>query len=121
MFQVLINALVMKVSVVTDSDALTIMNVPMATTTAMLMLLAPTMTEVSHVHVMPDTLVKVTMMTALISMNVPLMPTNVTTSPPVPIPLVHTSVNAGPVTKDPDVIALTSMNVLLVHTLVLAK
>ena len=106
---------------VTDSDALTIMNVPMATTTAMLMLLAPTMTVVSHVHVTLDTQVKVMMMTALISTNVPLMPTNVTMLPLVPIPSVHTNVNAGLVMRDLDVIALTSMNVLLVHTLVLAK
>jgi hypothetical protein len=121
MFQALMNVLVMEVSVVTDTDALTMMNVPMATITVMMMLHALTMMVVSHVHVTPDILVKVTMMTALISTNVPLMPTNVTMLPLVPIPSVHTNVNAWPVMKELGAIALTSMNVLLVHTLVLVK
>ena len=105
----------------TDTGALTIMDIPMATITAMLMLLALTMMVVSHVHVTPDILVKVTMMTALISTNVPLVLTNVTMLPLVPILSVHTNVNAGPAMKELDVIVLTSMNVLSVHTLVPVK
>jgi len=107
----------MLVSLAMDSVALTTMNVPMVTTTVMLMQLVPTMTVVSHVPVTPAILVKVMTMIALISMNVLLIPTNVTMLLPVPIPSAHMNVNAWPVTKELDVIALTLMNAPLEHTL----
>jgi len=119
MFQVLTNALATQVSLVMDSAVLTTMNVPMVTIIVMLTPLVLIMMVVSHVHVMPVILVKVMMMIALISTNVLLIPTNVTMLPPVPILSVHMNANVCLVMKGLDVNVLTSMNVLLVHTLVL--
>ena len=98
---------------------LTMTNVPMVTITAMLTLLVPITMVVSHAHVMLVTLVKVTMMIALISTNVLPIPKNVTMFPPVPIPSVHTSVVACLVMKELDMNVSTLTNVPLVHTPVL--
>ena len=86
---------------------LTMTNVPMVTITTMLTPLV--------------TLVKVTMMIALISTRMLPIPTNVTMFPPVPILSVHTIVLAWLVMKKMDVNVQTLTNVPLVHTLVLGK
>ena len=108
-----------QVSLVTDLVVLTMTNVPMVTITAMLTPLVPITMVVTHAHVMLVTLVKVTMMIALISTNVLPIPTNVAMLPPVPIPSVDTSVLAWLVMKQLDVNVPTSTNGPLVHTLVL--
>ena len=91
----------------------------MVTITAMLTPLVPITMVVSHAHVMLVTLVKVTMMIAMISTNVLPITTNFTMLSPVPILLVHTSVLAWLVMKELDVNMPTLANVPLVHTLVL--
>ena len=72
-----------------DLVVLTMTNVPIMTITALLTRLVSITMKVSHAHVMLVTQVKVTMMIALISTDVLLIPTNVTMLPHVPIPSVH--------------------------------